>query len=143
MLYRLSYCGTFSKEHRRGETRLPEARERLLVDPGPLRLDGDLSVPREAVPLEDSQDLVLGARDDARPVEVFHPHEPLAAGAPCRQPRPDGRHEAPEMERPGGRRSEASSCCHGAFLPPSAPLGPGGEISAARTRFAPSVRSVA
>ena len=71
-------------------------------------LEDDLPVPRQAVALERAEDLVRGARHDARRVEILHPHEPASARGAGEQPRAEGGDEAAEVQRaPWGRARSA------------------------------------
>lgn len=87
--------------------------QRRVVKRDARRLMDDFSIPRQAVSLESSQDVVRGARRDARSVEILHADEPSPARGPCEEPRADRRHEAAEVERAGrGGREAPGRDCH-------------------------------
>ena len=121
-------CGTcrdrsrlLAARRRRGGPKKISARARAGVDLFPSKkifkrprhraraggLKDDLPVPRQAEALERAQDVVGGARHDARRVEVLHAHEPAAALRAREEPRAERGDEAPEVQRPGGGGREA------------------------------------
>ncbi len=81
------------------------------------RLKSDLLVPRQAVALERSENLVRGSRDDARRVEILHPHEPAPAVRTGEQPRAQRGDEAAKVQGSRGRgRESPGRDAHGARL---------------------------
>jgi hypothetical protein len=76
--------------------------------PDPVRLEEGLAVPLQPVSLEGAENPRGCVRDDALGVEVFHPHEPAAAGRAREEPRPHCRHQASQMERSRWRGGEAA-----------------------------------
>ena len=74
-------------------------------------LKDDLPVPRQAEALERAEDVVRGARHDARRVEILHPHEPPPARRAREQPRAESGDEAAEVQRAGGGGSESPRDC--------------------------------
>ena len=82
--------------------------QRRLVQRDPLRLHGHFAVPLQSVSTERAEDVVRRAGNDARRVEILNPHQPPPARAASEHPRSDGRDEAAEVQRSGGRRGEAA-----------------------------------
>ena len=94
---------------RAGEDLFPSKKifRRPVIQREPGGLEDDVAVPREAEALERAEDVVGGARDDARRVEVLHPNEPAPAVRAREEPRTERGDEAPEVQRAGRRGREA------------------------------------